>query len=495
MVAPGDTALSLRDIDKVFPGVKALDSVSFDLRAGEVHVLLGENGAGKSTLMKILSGIYAPDGGEIRIGGEPVPRLTPETASAHRIGMVHQELCLVPQMSVAENILLGQMPKTGLGAIDWPQARRLASKVLDRLGVSLDPKREVGELEVAEQQLVEIAKVLSREPRIILLDEPTSALSDAERHRLFDVIKTLTQEGVGIIYISHHLSEVPMIGDRVSVLRDGKMVGTLPARDVPEAELVTMMVGRAVESQFQRHRGEPKATALEARGLSLRGHFDNLDFKVRYGEVLGIFGLMGAGQAELVRVLFGLTRPTAGQLLVDGEPQNFTGPSDAIAKGLALIYRDRRESLVPLMPPGPNMSLAWLSDKPPWARLERARERDEIKNYIGSMNIEPPLPDREIMFFSGGNQQKVVLSRWMSSGSRILIFDEPARGIDVGAKAQVFALMDGLAAEGAAIIMVSSEPAELSGMADRTLVMRKGQLATQLMNEHTNHQTLLSHAG
>jgi len=489
-----ETLLELRAIDKRFPGVHALDSADFTLEAGEVHALLGENGAGKSTLMKLMSGIHKPDSGQFLINGTDVGGLTPETAERHGIALVHQELCLVPSLSVAENMFLGRIPRTRLGTIDWVRAASESAKALERLGVEIDPTREVRSLEVAEQQLVEIAKTLQREPRILLLDEPTSALSDAERNRLFQVIRALKTQGVGIIYISHHLGEVQMIADRVTVMRDGRVVGTIPAVEAHQENIVRMMVGRRLSDQFPKPDAGIGEPTLVVERFSAGPKLRDVSFSLRRGEILGVFGLMGAGQAELARALFGLETATAGTIAIDGRSLRFRGPADAIREGVALISRDRRKSLVPMLPTGPNLSLAWLSRRKPWQLLEMRRERTETERFIADLNIQPPLPDRQVLFFSGGNQQKIILSRWMSAGSRILIFDEPTRGIDVGAKAEVFSLMGRLAAEGAAILMISSEPLELAGMADRVLIMRDHMIAGELPREKLSHEALLKAA-
>lgn len=486
--------LQLQAIDKRFPGVHALDNVDFTLEAGEIHALLGENGAGKSTLMKLISGIYKPDSGRVLINGADVGGLTPDTAEQHGIALVHQELCLVPALTVAENMFLGRLPRTALGTVDWARAASEAEAGLARLGVGIDPTREVRSLEVAEQQLVEIAKTLQREPRILLLDEPTSALSDTERSRLFQAIRTLKARGVGIIYISHHLGEVAMIADRVTVLRDGRVVGTIPAAQADQDGIVRMMVGRGLADQFPKPDAIIGEEALAVDGLCAGTVLRDVSFSLRRGEILGVFGLMGAGQPELARTLFGLQAVTAGTIAIDGRPQRLDGPADAIRLGLALISRDRRKSLVPMLPTGPNLSLAWLSGRQPWQLLEMRRERAETERFIEELDIQPPLPDRQVLFFSGGNQQKIILSRWMSAGSRILIFDEPTRGIDVGAKAEVFALMGRLAAKGAAILMISSEPLELAGMADRVLIMRGGTVAAELPRADLSHEALLKAA-
>ena len=489
MAAP---LLELTAINKQFPGVRALADVDFTLLPGEVHALLGENGAGKSTLVKIISGIYQPDSGTFRVRGAAISELSPVKAQQLGIALVHQELSLVPALSVAENIFLGNLPRTA-ASIDWPRANREAKQAMAELGVKIDPTRELRSLSVAEQQLVEIAKTLQRQPDILLLDEPTSALSDAERSRLFEVIRALRDRGVGIIYISHHLSEIAMIADRVTVLRDGRNVGTIPIAEASQETIVRMMVGRALSDQFPKPAVTRGAPALVVEGLTVDGRLRDISFTLHQGEILGVFGLMGAGQEHLARALFGLERAVAGRIFVNGEAasSNTYSPSRAIRAGLGLIARDRRQSLVPMLTVGPNISLPWLAHRQPGHKLELEREKATTLQFIKELDIDPPLPHREAVYFSGGNQQKIVLARWMSTGSRILICDEPTRGIDVGAKAEVFALLGRLAERGTAILMISSEPKELVGMADRTLIMRNGTITGELSRQELSHEALL----
>ncbi|WP_439615576.1 sugar ABC transporter ATP-binding protein [Shinella sp.] len=486
--------LKLENIEKRFPGVVALKSISLDVRAGEVQVLLGENGAGKSTLMKILAGEHAPTAGDIEIGGKRVSALTPTLATELGIGLVHQELSLIPALSVTENIFLGRLPRNAFSKINWSKAHEAARHALEALGVAIDPTAEVRTLEVAEQQLIEITRVLERGPRILLLDEPTSALSDSERSRLFDVIRRLKQRGHGIIYISHHLSEIPMIADRVTILRDGIVVDTLPAEQADEETVIGLMVGRRLEEQFPKETVALGAPVLAVENLASGGTLKDLSFSLRRGEILGIYGLMGAGQAEIAGALFGLQTVKAGSIEVEGKRADFRHSSDAIAAGLGLISRDRRQSLVPMQPVGPNLSLSWLAGKSLLSRLDLGREREEGKRYISDLRIRPASTTHKLFFFSGGNQQKVILARWMSSGARILIFDEPTRGIDVGAKAEVFAVMSRLVSEGASILMISSELNELIGMADRVLVMRGGRLSAELPRDEITQQNMLRYA-
>jgi ribose transport system ATP-binding protein len=484
----------MEQIDKRFPGVHALDHVNFDLYEGEVHVLLGENGAGKSTLMKILSGTLAPDSGRILIRGQEVRHFNPEQAQLLGIGMVYQELSLVPGLTVAENIFLGQLPRNRLGMIDWPEIRERARASLAGLGVSIDPRAEVRQLNVAEQQLTEIARILAKQPKILLLDEPTSALSDSERERLFQIIQRLRSRGVGIVYISHHLAEVPLVGQRVTVLRDGRVVGTLPVEEADADTLVRMMVGRQLAEQLSKQTAKINKPVLSVKNLTLEGMLHDLSFELYHGEILGIFGLMGAGQPELARSLFGLESRAKGQLQINGSEVKIRDSADAIKCGMGFLTRDRRQGLVPMQPIAPNTTLAWLAQIPLLGLLNLQKEEAVAAKYVRELRIQPPSLRRLVIYLSGGNQQKVILSRWLSSNSKILIFDEPTRGIDVGAKAEVFALMNRLAEQGVGIIMISSEMPELLAMADRILVMRSGRFTAEYEHGAATQEKLLRSA-
>jgi ribose transport system ATP-binding protein len=490
----GQPILRIVQIDKRFPGVHALDHVDFELEQGEVHVLLGENGAGKSTLMKVLSGSLKADSGQIFLHGKEVHGLSPEQAREQGIGMVYQELSLVPALSVAENIFLGKPHRSRLGAIDWRRIYREAERSLAELGVEIDPKREVRRLDVAEQQLTEIARVLTSQPRIVLLDEPTSALSDAERERLFALIHRLRQRGVGIVYISHRLSEVPLVGQRVTVMRDGKVIGSLPVAQADEPTLVGMMVGRRLTVQYPKERSAAGKRVMRLEKLCVEGSLHDVSFELREGEVLGVFGLMGAGQPELTRAIFGLDRISSGRLWIDEQEQHIHSPTDAIRHGIGLLTRDRRQSLVPVLPIPPNVTLANVSQLALHATIRLRSENRKAAEYIQSLRIQPARLNRPVMFLSGGNQQKVVLARWLFSKARILIFDEPTRGIDVGAKAEVFALMNQLTKNKVAIVMVSSEMPEILAMADRILVMRSGRLSAELAAGEATQEKLLRYA-
>jgi ribose transport system ATP-binding protein len=483
--------LRMEQIDKRFPGVHALDHIDFDLYAGEVHILLGENGAGKSTLVKILSGSIPKDGGRIILQGKEIHHLTPAYSHELGIGMVYQELSLVPALTVAENIFLGQLPRNNLGIVDWPKMVEQARESLAELGVTIDPQVEVRNLNLAEQQLTEIARVLTREPKILLLDEPTSALSGAERTRLFEIINLLRQRGVGIVYISHHLDEVPLIGQRVTVLRDGHSIGTLPVGEAKRDTLISMMVGRKLTEQYPKKKVELGKVGYKIDSLSVQGKLESVSLELHEGEILGVFGLMGAGQAVLTRAIFGLETISHGHFYLYGKEIILKSPSDAIRHGLGLLTRDRRESLVPMLPIPPNITLASLSQYAFRRLLNLKRETKIANNYVHDLRIQPSDLNRAVFYLSGGNQQKVVLARWLFSDAKFIIFDEPTRGIDVGAKAEVFSLMEDLTQKGVGIIMISSEMPEIIAMADRILVMRAGGIAAEFRAGEVTQEMLL----
>jgi ribose transport system ATP-binding protein len=468
-MASTEPLLRMEQIDKRFPGVYALDHVDFDLYAGEVHVLLGENGAGKSTLVKILSGSIPRDSGRIIIQGKEIQHLTPAYSQELSIGMVYQELSLVPALTVAENIFLGQLPRNNLGIVDWSKMVQQARESLAKLGVAIDPRIEVRKLDVAEQQLTEIARVLTREPKILLLDEPTSALSGTERARLFEIIDLLRRRGVGIVYISHHLDEVPLVGQRVTVLRDGCSIGTLPVEEARRETLISMMVGRKLTEQYPKKRVVFGEVGLQIDSLSIDGKLKSISLELREGEILGIFGLMGAGQAILARAIFGLEPLSDGRIYLRGQEIAVKSPSDAIHHGLGFLTRDRRI-------------------------LKLKAEKRTASTYVRDLRIQPSALDRAVVYLSGGNQQKVVLARWLFSEARFIIFDEPTRGIDVGGKAEVFSLMEDLTKKGVGIIMISSEMPEILAMADRILVMRAGCIAAEYRAGEATQEMLLQSA-
>ena len=486
--------LRMEQIDKIYPGVHALDQVDFDLYEGEVHILLGENGAGKSTLVKILSGSILNDGGKLIIRGKEIHHYNPERAQELGIGMVYQELSLVPALTVAENISLGQYPRNKFGMVNWAEMTARAKESLDILGVDIDPNMEVRQLNVSEQQLTEIARVLTKNPKILLLDEPTSALSDTERARLFGIINRLRERGVGIIYISHHLAEVPLIGQRVTVLRDGKQMGTLLVEDASEDMLVNMMVGRELTKQYPKVQVEIGNIAMRVENLSIEGILHDISFELKHGEILGLFGLMGSGREELASALFGLERISSGVIQLNGDEVRIERPSDAIKHGLGLLTRDRREGLVPLLSIPPNITLADLSQVPMYRKLSLRAESKSAERFVKDLRIQTPSLDRAVMYLSGGNQQKVILARWLFSQAKILIVNEPTRGIDIGSKTEVFTLMNKLTERGVSILMISSEMPEILAMADRIIVMRDGRFTAEFKSNEATQEKLLRSA-
>lgn len=485
--------LELRDISKAFPGVKALERVDFDLEEGEVHALLGENGAGKSTLMKILSGSLKKDTGSISINGRPVEVADPHHAMELGIGMVYQELSLVPTLSVAENIFLGRWV-CSKGRIRWERIHRAAEGALQRVGCDIDPRRILRTLSMAEQQLVEIAKVLSRDAKILLLDEPTSALSEKETDRLFNIIQRLKREGVGIVYVTHRLAEVLAISDRVTVLRDGRKIATVATRQVSEADLVRMMVGRELKQQYPTERGTPGLPLLSVRGLNTPTGLRDVSFEVRAGEIVAVFGAMGAGRTELARALFGVDRYDSGEIRIDGRVVRIRRPADAIRAGVGYLTEDRRQGLVLTLPIPPNVTLATLRHVSNYGFLRTRLETELSAQMVRELRVATPRLEQRVGNLSGGNQQKVALARWLVSRARLLIFDEPTRGIDVGARAEVYALMSQLARNGAGILMLSSDLPEVLGMADRVLVMQRGRITAELARDEATPERVMQAA-
>jgi len=487
---PSPPLLEMRGICKRFPGVVALADVDFDVRRGEVHVLLGENGAGKSTLMKILSGAYERDAGEIRIDGQPVALRTPRDAQALGISTIYQEFNLVPQLSAAANIYLGREPARG-GVIDRRALVADAVRLLESLGTSIDPRAPVRTLGVAEQQMVEVAKALSLECRILIMDEPTSALTESEIEQLFAAIRRLTAEGVSVVYISHRMEELARIGHRATVLRDGKLIATRPL-PVPIPELVRLMVDRDVAHHFPAPTRRRREEILRVEGVSQGTRLHDVSFTLHRGEILGVAGLLGAGRTELARVIAGAEAPESGRVLVDGRPLTLRAPSDAIRAGIGLVPEDRkRHGFVPTLSVAANLSLPQLPRLGRAGLVDRARERSLAECWIGELRIRTPGPSTRLVALSGGNQQKVVLGKWLAAGADVLIVDEPTRGIDVGAKMEIYALLDRLAAEGAGILMISSELPEVLGMSDRILVLHRGRVQALLDTRGTTQERVL----
>ncbi|MGH8873812.1 MAG: sugar ABC transporter ATP-binding protein [Acidimicrobiia bacterium] len=475
--------LAVEGIDKAYPGVQALAGVDLEVGVGEVHAVLGENGAGKSTLMKVVAGSVVPDAGRMALGGEPVSFGSPQTARRRGIGIVYQELSLVPSLSVAENVLLGRWPQGRWGAVDWPGLRRQSSRHLARVGLAEDPARPVAELGMAERQLVEIAKALSTDARVLLLDEPTSALSDPEAQRLFAMIRDLQGSGVAIVYVSHRLAEVLEIAHRVTVLRDGRKVATLPVGEVTESTLAQMMVGREVG--ISQGPDRPAAAngqgrvVLRARGLHSPPGLRPVDLELRAGKVVGVFGLVGSGRSVLGRAIFGLEPVAGGELEVFDRRVRIGSPADAIKLGLGYVAPDRSQAMVPRLTVAANITLASLHRLGSGPTIDFSREREIAGRLIKQLDIRVRSSQQPGESLSGGNQQKVMVARCLASESRILLLDDPTRGIDVGAKEEVFRLVGRLAADGVAILYSTSEIKELA-MTDRVLVMAAGRIVAEV---------------
>jgi rhamnose transport system ATP-binding protein len=470
------TLLQLTGISKSFGGVRALKGVSFDLRAGEVHALVGENGAGKSTLIKVITGAHPPDEGTLEVQGRPITDNDPGRARALGIAAIYQQPALFPDLTVAENIALGLEPPGAWRRIRWGERRARAERLLQRIGAAISPDTEVRRLTMPEQQLVEIARSLGADARVLILDEPTASLSDQEVENLFRVIRELKEHGVGMIYISHRLEELPQIADRVTALRDGTLVGTYTMNEVSRAGLIRMMVGRelsAVSPKIEVPRGD---VVLEVRDLGCRASgVHGVSLSVRAGEILGLAGLVGAGRTELARVLFGLTPADAGEIRLRGRPVTMDSPARAVQLGIAYVPEDRRRHGVILdMPVSANATLAVLRQVSALGFLNFGREHDLAAGFVSRLGIKTPSVETPVGNLSGGNQQKVALARWLAAKPTVLILDEPTQGVDVGAKAEIHRLMCELAGQGLAILMISSELPEVLGMSDRIAVLHGG---------------------
>jgi ribose transport system ATP-binding protein len=486
-----DYILRMVNIEKTFPGVKALDKVTLEVMKGEVHVLLGENGAGKSTLMKILTGIYQKDSGYIEFKGKKVDINNPKQAQVMGISIIYQEFNLIPHLSIAENVFLGReaMKK---GFIDHKKMIEDTKKILDSLGVDLDPETPVKELGVAQQQMVEIAKALSVDADIIVMDEPTAALTDKEIDELFKSIKKLKARGVSVIYISHRLKEIKQIGDRATVLRDGQYIGTVEIENTDLENIIQMMVGRQLKDKFPKIAAQRGDVALELRNVSRKGVLHDISLKAYRGEVLGIAGLMGAGRTELARVIFGADLIDSGEIYIDGEKVNIKTPHDAINKGIGFLTEDRKgQGLVLGLGVRENITLANLNKMTKKLFCNKQREKELSEEFVEQLNIKTPGTEQKVRFLSGGNQQKVVLAKWLCTQCNILIFDEPTRGIDVGAKVEIYKLMNQLVQGGKAVLMISSELPEILGMSDRILVMHEGRITGEFMREEATQEKIM----
>jgi ribose transport system ATP-binding protein len=488
--------LEMRGIDKSFPGVHALRAVDLDVEVGEILGLVGENGAGKSTLIKILAGAYARDAGEIRIAGEAVDAASPNEMIGRGIAVIYQEPALAPHLSVAENIFMGRLPTSRFGIVDRRKLAKDTSVVAERLGLDIAPGARVGTLSVARRQMVEIAKALSRDARLIVLDEPSAVLADAELDGLVRVMHRLAEKGVAFIYISHRLNEVFRITDRVTVMKDGRVVASERTADMTPDRLVRLMVGRDLGQIFgERHEAPVGEVALEVRGLSREGIFDDVSFTVRAGEIVGVAGLAGSGRTEVLRAIHGADPLDAGTLEIFGRPVIIRSPREAIALGIGLLTEDRKaDGLLLQQAVRTNVTISRMAEVAPTGVIRTDRERGIVHDYIERLSIRTPSGATLVRNLSGGNQQKVIFAKWLNARCRVLLIDEPTRGVDVGAKREIYALLRDLAARGTAIVMVSSELPEVIGISDRIVVMREGRIAVTLGAAEATEERIMAHA-
>src|ERR671921_1433980 len=487
--------LQLVGVTKRFGGVVAVRDVDFELRPGEVHALVGENGAGKSTLMKIADGLYAPDEGRLEVGGEAATFSSPRDAEAAGIAMIPQELDLFPELSVAENLFVGRKrPRTRWGGLDWETMRGEARKRLQSLGVSLDAASAVKRLSAAEQQIVAIARALVGEARAVIMDEPTSSLTERETRQLFGIIEDLTAEGVGVVYISHRLEEIFEISDRITVLRDGQHIKTAPASELDAEELVRLMVGRPLNELFTRSQSSPGETVLEVRGLTRDGEFEDVDLTLRRGEILGLAGLVGAGRTELAQSIFGIRHPDSGGIFVDGKEARIHAPQTAMERGIFYVPEERRsQGLILPFSIKNNITLSILDRISRLGFVSRS-ERQTADRFARELSIRGANISDPASRLSGGNQQKVVLAKSLAREPRILLLDEPTRGIDVGAKSEIYRLIDDLAKEGKAILLISSELEEVLSMSDRIVVMREGRITGEFERGEATQEDVMTAA-
>lgn len=488
------TLLNVSSVSKAFAGVHALSGVSFELRPGEVHALVGENGAGKSTLIKLITGAHQPDSGTITVQGQIIPELDPLQARRLGIACIYQQPALFPDLTVAENLALNLERGSGWRIVNWRQRREQARELLQRVGARISPEATVSQLTMPEQQLVEIAGAVGAKAKILIMDEPTASLAEQDVANLMQVIRELRGQGVGIIYISHRLEELFEIADRVTVLRDGTHVATKSMTDVDQTELIRLMVGREISAVFPKQQVPLGDVVLETRGLTCsESGVRNVSLKVRAGEILGMTGLVGAGRTEFARALFGLTPADGGQIVLQGRAVAINSPAMAIQQGIAYVPEDRRRHGVILdLPVAQNASLAILNEIARGGLLDFSRERVLAATYVEKLQVKTASLDTPVGHLSGGNQQKVALSRWLATKPAVLILDEPTQGIDVGAKAEIHRLMGDLARQGMAIIMISSELPEVLGMSDRIAVMRNGQIVGELPRSSATQEQILA---
>jgi ribose transport system ATP-binding protein len=485
-------ALRLEDIVKTFPGVRALDGVSFQVLPGEVHALLGENGAGKSTLMKVLGGIYQPDEGRIFIEEQPSIMASPLDAKSKGVVFIHQELSLADELSVAENIYLGELPKKSFGRVDWTKLYAQSGAILKRLNCGFSAKTIVGQLSIANKQMVEIARALTVDAKAVIFDEPTASLTDAEKVVLFEVITELRSQGVGIVYISHRMDEIFTISDKISVLRDGEYRGSLVTAETNEDEVTQLMIGRSLDLSQAPVAANIGEIALETRNLSCGSLFKDVSFQVRAGEVVGFYGLVGAGRTEIAETLFGLRNPTAGQIILNGQEVRIASPIDAIKHGISLVPEDRKDQgLVLGMNCRDNMTLPQVGGLTNGPFVSPAAELKIFEKYRDTLEIKTPSWKQQAGNLSGGNQQKIVIGKWLSMAPKVLIVDEPTRGIDVGSKSEIHNLIRDLAAEGYAVIVISSEMPEVLRVSDKVIAMFHGEIIREFTAAEVNEDNLV----
>jgi rhamnose transport system ATP-binding protein len=491
----GAPVIALDAVSKSFGSVRALRDVSLELRAGEVHALAGENGAGKSTLVKLLAGVHRPDTGTVRIDGEPVTFGGPADARDAGVAVIYQEPTLFPDLSVAENIFMGRQPRATLGRIDRKAVRSATAALFARLGVDLAPEDPARGLSIADQQIVEIAKALSFDARVLIMDEPTAALTGSEVARLFGVVRTLREQGAAILFISHRLEEIFRICQWVTTLRDGGWIASEPVAGITEDDLVRRMVGRDLDELYPKQDTTVGDVALDVSRLTREGVFTDVSFQVRHGEIVGLAGLVGAGRSEVARAVFGIDRWDAGSVTVEGRKLPAASPTAAMSAGVALVPEDRRaQGLVMDMSIERNIGLAGLRRLTRGGLMSRAAERSRAADWAIRLQVKFARITDAVATLSGGNQQKVVLAKWLATGPKVLIVDEPTRGIDVGTKAEVHRLLSGLAADGMAVLMISSDLPEILGMADRVLVMREGRLAAEISRADATEETVMAAA-
>lgn len=485
--------LQMKGISKAFGSNKVLLDISLDLHNGEILSLLGENGAGKSTLIKILGGIYSSDSGEIYIDGEKKAISTSAAAQEYGVRIIHQEIVLVPHRTIAANIFLGREPRTSLGTLDYKKMVSESQKIMDEFGIDLDPDSLVCELSLGLQQQVEIIKAVSANARIVVMDEPTSSLSESETEILFQIIEKLKKKGVGIIYISHRLDELFQISDRIMVLRDGRVINTVPIAEAKREELINMMVGRVLDKYYVRTKNEIRDIALEVKGLQHKKLFSDISFQVHYGEIIGFSGLVGAGRTEVMKAVFGGIPHDGGKILLEGTEVKIRKPRDAMEAGIAYVPEDRRgEGLVLLNDVEFNIGLADIKDLVKGIRVRKSKWKKIVDDYVEKFSIKITSPRQKTGRLSGGNQQKVVLGKWLAIKPKVIILDEPTRGIDVGSKAEIYSIINDLAADGAAIIIVSSDLPEIINMCDRTYIMCEGRITGELSAEEFSQEKIMT---